>query len=284
MLYLWPYITFFSVPLTYPFLMQGGLALVAMIPVVMIFEPLLIFSRHKILPRPIVVFFVIGVCMVIVRTNTIVHPFTLADNRHYTFYVFRILLRHSTIKYLVVPIYLVCAWSVIQALGAPAKYFFTNDDGVRDSDNAKLISETIISLDYKPKVCLNDSSFGEGCTVVYVLVWLLTSTLSLVTAPLVEPRYFIIPWVTWRLRVPQAHPGTSEYHPYQELAANLKKENTPMKRLGNMLAKVLWLEHDHRLWLETAWFLLINAMTGWMFLNKGFTWPQEPQNVQRFMW
>lgn len=42
--------------------------------------------------------------------------------------------------------------------------------------------------------------------------------------------------------------------------------------------------YDHRLWLETAWFLVINIAVGYMFLYKGFEWPQEPGTVQRFMW
>ena len=54
--------------------------------------------------------------------NTVVHPFLLADNRHYTFYVVRILmLRHWSVKYLAIPIYLLCGWLVIFALGGTAK-------------------------------------------------------------------------------------------------------------------------------------------------------------------
>jgi alpha-1,2-glucosyltransferase len=45
-----------------------------------------------------------------------------------------------------------------------------------------------------------------------------------------------------------------------------------------------WEGHDYRLWLETAWFLLINFVTGYVFLYRGFEWPQEPGLVQRFMW
>jgi alpha-1,2-glucosyltransferase len=52
-----------------------------------------------------------------VKFNTIVHPFTLADNRHYVFYIFRLLLRHPLIKYAAVPVYFLCAWLVIDAMG-----------------------------------------------------------------------------------------------------------------------------------------------------------------------
>jgi hypothetical protein len=51
-----------------------------------------------------------------VHFNTIIHPFTLADNRHFVFYVFRILLRHPVFKYAVAPVYITCAWLVISVL------------------------------------------------------------------------------------------------------------------------------------------------------------------------
>ena len=38
------------------------------------------------------------------------------------------------------------------------------------------------------------------------------------------------------------------------------------------------------LWLETAWFMLVNVATGYVFLYRDFSWPQEPGKVQRFLW
>lgn len=284
MLYLWPYITFFSIPLTYPFLLQGGLALLAMLPVVVLFEPMLVFSRGKIIPRPVVTLIFVAIATAIVRTNTIVHPFTLADNRHYMFYIFRVLFRHPTFKYLATAIYLICSWSVIQTMGAPAKILFTAEDQTMDVDQpGENFGKDALPAS-KQLVHLNDASLGEGCTVSYVVVWLATSTLSLVTAPLVEPRYFILPWLMWRLRVPLLHPGALELHPNQVLAQKLERQNTAVKSLTSRLVDLLWIKHDHRLWLESFWLLSINAVTGWIFLKKGFTWPQEPGNAQRFMW
>jgi alpha-1,2-glucosyltransferase len=36
--------------------------------------------------------------------------------------------------------------------------------------------------------------------------------------------------------------------------------------------------------LETIWFIVINVVTGYVFLYEGFEWPQEPGKLQRFMW
>jgi alpha-1,2-glucosyltransferase len=46
------------------------------------------------------------VSMLIVQQFTYEHPFLLADNRHYTFYIWsRLYRRHATIKYFMVPVY-----------------------------------------------------------------------------------------------------------------------------------------------------------------------------------
>ncbi|KAJ2911237.1 glucosyltransferase [Coemansia aciculifera] len=36
--------------------------------------------------------------------------------------------------------------------------------------------------------------------------------------------------------------------------------------------------------LEVLWFSAINAVTIWMFINRPFTWSSEPGQLQRFMW
>lgn len=56
-------------------------------------------------------------CIIIVHFNTHVHPYLLADNRHYTFYVWkRLYERHFLIRYLLIPIYIFGAYSVYQLL------------------------------------------------------------------------------------------------------------------------------------------------------------------------
>ncbi|KAK4690375.1 hypothetical protein P7C71_g6399, partial [Lecanoromycetidae sp. Uapishka_2] len=182
-----------------------------------------------------------------VRYNTIVHPFTLADNRHYMFYVFRLLLRHPLIKYLAVPIYFTCAWATLTALGGPEEQS-TKPPKLKASPNKKEQQNSKFNNAAAP------SEQSSGTRVSFLLIWLLATTLSLATAPLVEPRYLIVPWLIWRLQVASPRQGK-----------NSKGYNS-------------------LLWLETAWFLCINMVTGYIFLYWGFEWPQEPGMVQRFMW
>ncbi|KAL9110506.1 MAG: hypothetical protein Q9187_008040 [Circinaria calcarea] len=253
MLYIWPYITFFSLPLLYPYFL-------ALLPQQLLPSPLRSPSSSRTsLPRLKVSIPTLLVMGLVVRYNTIVHPFTLADNRHYTFYVFRLLLRHPAIKYLVVPIYFLCAWSAISALGGlPEEPSRAACSPSRSTPRTKPPK-----LDAPPG---HANTLSSPATTATVLIYLLASTLSVITAPLVEPRYFIVPWLLWRLQIPTVSPSA------------LSHQSDPRHEM-----RVKFYTKDI-LFFETGWFLLINSVTGYIFLHWGFTWPQEEGKVQRFMW
>ena len=253
MLYFWPYFMFFSFPMLYPWVLNLA------IPQRFLLRELQRPAVKRRLPSLMVSAPIIAAMMAIVHYNTVVHPFTLADNRHYMFYVFRILTSHWSIRYLAVPVYFVCAWATITALG-----------GLDAQNRASRLSWLSVKHGLQVRPPPDKAPKSRGNVVPLALVWLLASSLSLITSPLVEPRYFILPWLFWRLHI---------MTPYRKpLLGKLEK-------VGEQY--VITERHrgvDHRLWLETAWFLLINLGTGYMFLYRGFTWPQEPGKVQRFMW
>jgi alpha-1,2-glucosyltransferase len=233
MLYLQPYILFFSFPLLIHSLISRQ------------------FSLPTSLGQITRAIFVLGtatnLATLAVHYNTIVHPFTLADNRHYVFYVFRVLLRREEIRYLAAPVYVGVGYVVIQSLGA------------------KPITRTMGGKKGKTVV----QPLARGCSSSFVLVWVVTTGLSLVTAPLVEPRYCILPWIMWRLHVPTS---------LLEQAINEKTETQGEGKKSGWNTSVI------ALLSETVWFLVIAAGTGYMFLYRGFSWPQEPGKTQRFMW
>ena len=224
MLYIWPFIAFFSWPLLLPQLLDTR-------------------TLRARMPRPAVVGTIVALMTVVVHFNTVVHPFTLADNRHYMFYVFRILLKHPAIKYAAVPVYFITAWLVMSALGS------------------------------------NRPTGGERAS--FAIVWLASTTLSLVTAPLVEPRYFMVPWLIWRLHVPELVPITGTARSRD--GSDSKKKPVPRSQDG-VTHIVRALIESHVLWIEVVWFLLINGVTCGLFLEKPFEWTQEPGKSQRFMW
>jgi alpha-1,2-glucosyltransferase len=238
MLYIWPYIALFSAPIFLGPLIQ---CLAPLLPLHIRNTIGVRSPDHFVYPQPLEAIFFITVGLAAVHYNTIIHPYTLADNRHYVFYVFRLLLRHPILKYLAVPIYYICAWLSTRSLAYPAV------------DPAKLTTAIHPKLD--PRLPGNRRSPTQ---ISFVIVWLVTTALSVVTAPLVEPRYFIIPWIIWRLHVPHAP--------------------TPFTFRGRTYSP------DLRVVFETVWVLGINAAVGYLFLHRTFTWPSEPGNVQRFLW
>lgn len=101
-------------------------------------------------------------CMLVtVWKNTYFHPYLLADNRHYVFYIFRrTLLLHPLVRYIVNPLYFVSAWAVFDALRV-----------------------------------------SRAVSVLWVYGWAVAVIGTLIGAGLVEFRYFALAWVVWRLNV-----------------------------------------------------------------------------------
>lgn len=300
MLYIWPYFAFFSWPLLVP-------------PVLNVLVPRKFLPKYlnygftekqKRLPSIVAALTILPAMLAIVHFNTIVHPFTLADNRHYVFYVFRLLLGvHPAIKYVAVFAYFLCGWAVISAFGfstiqaSPQLLQVPKPTGPPAASKVKeqpketrnsprstrketpkknkstqqppdQISPEVLAR-IQEHLIQRQKQQPEAPRVSFVLVWLAATTLSLVTAPLVEPRYFIIPWVMWRLHLPPA-PTLAAFR-QQRTSSESEKSRADLATNAPKL-------------LETLWFIAINAVTGYVFLYKGFEWPQEPGKIQRFMW
>ncbi|KAI9995999.1 hypothetical protein PInf_013177 [Phytophthora infestans] len=131
-----------------------------------------------------------------------VHKFMLADNRHYTFYVWRkFFLKHKMAKFLPTPLYLFFGWRCWDELGR------------RRSSLWKLV--------YALAVCL-----------------------VLIPSPLVEPRYYCVPFIL-------LHLNTSNQSACQ-------------------------------LWIVTAVYMAVNALTLYIFLYHPYTWVDG--STARFMW
>ncbi|XP_036338948.1 putative Dol-P-Glc:Glc(2)Man(9)GlcNAc(2)-PP-Dol alpha-1,2-glucosyltransferase [Rhagoletis pomonella] len=154
-------------------------------------------SREK-----LIVLFLLGVGVLTVKWNTLVHPYLLADNRHYTFYIWnRFYGRYLWFKYAMVPVY-VFALALLHC-------------GLRHMRTS------------------------------FKLMFWIATLLVLCFQRLLEPRYFIIPFVLYRLHT-------------------------------QPLAKSRWAE-----WLELASYVGINALTFFIFFTKEITWMdfKEPQRI-----
>lgn len=215
--------------------------------------------------------------LMIIHFNTLIHPFTLADNRHYVFYVFRYtILFHPLIKYLLAPVYLLCIYLSYRTLSGPStsSSSSTQSSQPKSTPRKSEVQQRIYDRSQGTK-----ADMDQGPCTSFLLIWVLSTALCLVTAPLVEPRYFILPWIMWRLHVPSLPSPSSS-------ASVSGRQSTPKTRKGGKRRGFpdMVKGYDYRLVIETFWFLAINVVTGYVFLYRGFEWVQEPGNVQRFMW
>ena len=81
------------------------------------------------------------------------------------------------------------------------------------------------------------------------------TALAIVPSPLIEPRYFIVPYLLFRL-----HLGPADETPAAQSA---------------------W---RRAVRIELAFNAIVSAATLYVFLYRPFAWPSEPGRLQRFMW
>lgn len=254
----------------------------------------------------------------VVQFNTIVHPFTLADNRHYMFYIFRYTIRRGhLIRFLLIIPYTLSRWMVwgtlagctdwtvsLRNASCSSRYGMSNPGPFtshpfwiayasqprrksvsypKDMNSGAALPSS--EADRQAQDLEEDDPLAfssEPVSTSTGLVFLLTTALSLMTAPLVEPRYFITPWVMWRLLVPAWR--VRGHRPLNESSGGFSTQS-----FGGRLFAFLK-RYDVRLVLETTWLMAINVATGYIFLTKPYAWKDENGHVldggqlQRFMW
>ncbi|TVU15336.1 hypothetical protein EJB05_38852 [Eragrostis curvula] len=145
----------------------------------------------------------LGLSIIAVHFFSIAHPYLLADNRHYTFYIWRKVIQVNWVmKYILIPLYVYSWFSIINIL-------------------------------------------GKSQTRVWVLSFILSVALVLVPAPLVEFRYYTIPFIILVL-------------------------HSPIIGTGKLLSLGFL-------------YVIADLFTMVMFLFRPFHWEHEP-GTQRFMW
>ncbi len=157
------------------------------------------------------------------------HPFLLSDNRHYTFYVWnRLFRRYPLVPYLLSPAYIVCYYAWFVRLYHP--------------------SLTPASQPSAQKSGQSISPRGKSLLEALLLPLCLLPTL--LPTPLLEPRYFLMPYLLLRLQI-----------------------NRPTRASGQLSEIARWSVLG-----EGAWYAAINWITMYGFLYK-----YRP-GVGRFMW
>ncbi|KAF3915800.1 hypothetical protein ABW21_db0202768 [Orbilia brochopaga] len=179
-----------------------------------------------------------------VHTFTYTHPFMLADNRHYVFYLWRrTVLAHPNAKYAGVPLYLLSSFLVYRAIGLKPPPLPATTRAINPQ------SSPVVSTTH---------------TITFLLAFVAATAGTLVFAPLVEFRYFVVPWVIWRV-----HVGLEYAAGYRAGGSWFWK-----RKVGGV---------DLRVWAEAAVFLAVHVATLKVFLEREFQW-EGTEGVMRFMW
>ena len=154
------------------------------------------------------------------------HPFLLADNRHFPFYIWKAFFRRfdPQARVALLPAYFGAAWALAAALRRPRPVPMS---GAAAQDGAAAIAAA-----------------GKPVSALWLAGFALATTLVLVPAHLVEPRYFLVPFL-----VAHAH----------------AEPPTVRAALATATAAAI-----------------LNAVTIYVFLYRPFIWPDG--SVARFMW
>lgn len=149
---------------------------------------------------------------VIVQNFTIIHPFLLADNRHYTFYLVRkFITRSESSRLELIPIYHFSFYVIYK--------LFIQSSNVGQKNNR-----------------------SEASPILFIF-YIFSTLVSVALSPLIEPRYYILPYLFFRLLVrPSDQPIFSNSY--------LKKYNTALRYIGEIVWLWFWTQTIYTIFLE----------------------------------
>ncbi|CCF56718.1 hypothetical protein KAFR_0B04220 [Kazachstania africana CBS 2517] len=205
--------------------------------------------KLRCLSRPVRTIFELLGIMLIIRYFTSVHPFLLADNRHYTFYLFKKLIGRKSrlIKYALMSIiYHFCCFNYMELMRPNEMVFNTN----------------------QPLPIKDQTQLPVQLTHISWTGLLLCTFITIVPSPLFEPRYYILPYYFWRIFI------TCNAEPIFEKLEIKTEVNNEESVTIESTGRLLW---------EFLWFMSINIFTLLVFTYHPFKWDDEPF-LQRIIW
>ncbi|VDM03462.1 unnamed protein product [Schistocephalus solidus] len=183
-------------------------------------------KRQRMLPLLLLLLFLTALSVASAHCCTVAHKYILADNRHYTFYVWqRLFQRYPVFRYIVTPLY------ALAGLYVATTFFPTVEIAVG---------------------VMTECARCRLLTLLRLAVFVVCTAACLIPSPLIECRYFIVPFVVWRL-LTAPHAAAAPIAPL--IAAS-----------------------------EVLLNVAVNFITVYVFFYKPFFWDSQPSLPQRFMW
>lgn len=208
--------------------------------------------------RPIrSIFEILCICFVI-RYFTKIHPFLLADNRHYTFYLFKRVINNPS---------RIIRYGVMSVIYHFSTYTYFS-----------LPRPSILLLHPFHTLPVNQpQDLPLQLTHVTWTGLLVCTLLTIIPSPLFEPRYYILPYLLWRLAI------TCSAEPLvKDLSKHVTSPTSEGETAGGDEEKVMVSGH-WRLWFELIWFVVIDVFCLLVFIKKQVVWDSEAE-IQRIIW
>lgn len=177
-------------------------------------------------PKIITPLFLLILILLLSEFNKLEHPYLLADNRHLAFYIWKRIFGHHIIRRLIIPIHVVSSLLFYRSLQKRNHFMLT------------------VCLSHIPICKLHLGRVMTECAFSFQVGLLSCIFFNLTPQHLFEIRYFILPYIMWRLHLKQ--------HPV--------------------------------VFIETIFFVIVNIAVIYLFLRRPFEWPNEPGVTQRFIW
>ncbi|ODV60297.1 dolichyl-P-Glc:Glc(2)Man(9)GlcNAc(2)-PP-dolichol alpha-1,2- glucosyltransferase [Ascoidea rubescens DSM 1968] len=188
-----------------------------------------------------------------VKYFTIVHPFLLADNRHYTFYIWKRVIdfKPPYSRYAMIPFYHFSGYSLFYHLFINLNKFNDTINTQNNKQNRNKIVIERINKNLKP-------------TFITISAFTVSVCATIIPSPLFEPRYYILPYLFWRVLI--------------------DIESTTFSFIDTLFKKNSYEIKNFKLHLEFLWFFIINFVIIFIFINYTFAWDTEPGLPQRIIW
>ena len=187
----------------------------------------------------------IALCVLVIATCTRAHPYLLADNRHFPFYLWRRVLSNPLYRHALAPVYFFAGALFVRAL-----YSSFSMHSFESSHSHSSSIHTSSQLSPLPR-------FFQSLPLIRTLLFLFCTAVSVSFQELIEFRYFILPFLLYRVELARSQRTHSGRVAVSEVVAVL---------------------------LELGFYLLVNVVTLYLFFYRPFKWAHEPHLLQRFMW
>jgi alpha-1,2-glucosyltransferase len=204
------------------------------------------------------------------------HPYLLADNRHYTFYLWNRFLAYPLCRAALGVAYYSLYFITFRWWKGQFRTFSRTSKSSSTSSSTST-STDVVSVSVSENVSISPACAGSGPGPVWILGFVATACATLVPTPLLEPRYFTPVVLLAALHAPPLFTTTT--------TATATTTTTVTTATADDVTEVqvqVKVSVPGAAYVPLFAFAVLNAMVLAVFLLRPFQWPDG--STARFMW